>query len=401
MKTLDEVLAAVGLAEAPEAWRAGWAAAQEAYPAGEIAFLTEAFLDEANAVLRISDRNLTPIREALAVIRGHEGLRRLAWLQHDLLFRQAIPRQGIFSWPAPPALGATPGWLPAVITISGVPSMLAKHQARGIPREITLDTMDDMERWLRANEARYGVPCFDHLFWLSYHLRGELFRLGRLQFQFGTMYHEVHVFRRGSELLALSEAGIRFRRDGLVDGTNALFDEEAWTADYSVDDRLTRGHPISPDGYAHPEPVELDLREWREVLSPGDPVLHVHIPAGGKMDHDLCLASYRQALDFFPRYFPDYAFRAFTCSSWLLDSQFARILPATSNIVQFVQSYYTYPVKSGDEGAFDRVFNGRPVDLTTAPRDTTLRRAILDFTLAGGRLRGATGFILRDDPRWD
>ncbi|MHB9025259.1 MAG: acyltransferase domain-containing protein [Armatimonadota bacterium] len=398
--TFDELLAAVGIAEAPEAWRAGWDAAQGTYPAGEITFLTDTFLDEANATLRLSDRYLQHIRAALATVRGDEALRRLAWLQHDLLFRQDISRQGIFSWPAPLALGPAPGWLSAIITISGVPQMLELHRQRGIPREISVDTLDDVARWLGANEERYGVPCFDHLYWLSYHLRGELFRLGRLQFQLGTMYNEVHVFRRDGEVLALSEAGIRFRRDGLVDGTNEIFDEDAWTAEYTADGDRARGNPISPDGHARPEPVELDLREWQEVLSPGDPVLHVHIPAGSKMDGAACLDSYRRALDFFPRYFPEFAFRAFACSSWLLDSQFAQLLPATSNIVQFVKSYYTYPVKSGDEGAFDRVFGGRPADLAAAPRDTALRRAILDFTQTGNRLRGATGFILRDDPRW-
>ena len=47
-----------------------------------------------------------------------------------------------------------------------------------------------------------------------------------------------------------------------------------------------------------------------------------------------------------------------------------------------------------------RVFGSVPDDLTAAPRDTTLRRAILDHLLAGGYLSAGRCFLLSEDLRW-
>jgi hypothetical protein len=52
------------------------------------------------------------------------------------------------------------------------------------------------------------------------------------------------------------------------------------------------------------------------------------------------------------------------------------------------------PVLSNDKATLSRVFGEYPIDVDSAPRDTTLRRAILDWMRAGGRMCSASGFIL-------
>jgi hypothetical protein len=47
-----------------------------------------------------------------------------------------------------------------------------------------------------------------------------------------------------------------------------------------------------------------------------------------------------------------------------------------------------------------RVFGRYPVELDSAPRDTTLKRAILDLMETGGRMRSASGFMLISDLNW-
>ena len=115
------------------------------------------------------------------------------------------------------------------------------------------------------------------------------------------------------------------------------------------------------------------------------------------MDHAACGEALRQARAFFPRYFPELPpARAFVCCTWLFDTQYEKLLPAESNIVRFQREFYCYPVKSDDDDPFFRVFGGKPADLRTAPRDSTLRRAMLDHTLAGNAFRIAGGFMLID-----
>jgi len=65
-----------------------------------------------------------------------------------------------------------------------------------------------------------------------------------------------------------------------------------------------------------------------------------------------------------------------------------------------MQEFYCYPRLGDGNQTFERVFGGVPEDLTQAPRDTTLRRAILDHVLAGGHMRSGGAFVLTEDLRW-
>src|SRR5215472_16276655 len=103
------------------------------------------------------------------------------------------------------------------------------------------------------------------------------------------------------------------------------------------------------------------------------------------MDPVSCDKSFAAAGEFFPRYFPDYASRIVTCTSWLLDDQLLEYLPADSNIVRFQKRFELVPdVREYDESIFHFVF-GKPASAAPSiqPR-TTLERAILKH-LENGR----------------
>ena len=54
---------------------------------------------------------------------------------------------------------------------------------RGIPEEITVATLKDVNLWIENHRTKYGTPGMMEFGWLNFHIRGELFRLGRLQFR--------------------------------------------------------------------------------------------------------------------------------------------------------------------------------------------------------------------------
>lgn len=60
---------------------------------------------------------------------------------------------------------------------------LKLHEARGIPHEITVATLKDVNLWIGNYYKQYGTFGSNQFPWFSYHLRGELFRLGRIQFR--------------------------------------------------------------------------------------------------------------------------------------------------------------------------------------------------------------------------
>ena len=108
------------------------------------------------------------------------------------------------------------------------------------------------------------------------------------------------------------------------------------------------------------------------------------------------------AVDFFAYHFPDYAFRAFDCYSWMLDAQLEDHLPPDSNIARFLGGFYLFPVPgANDAQTIERVFGFgiEKLDLDAAPQDTSLRRAVVSHMRNGGHWRGGGGVMFPQDLR--
>ena len=62
---------------------------------------------------------------------------------------------------------------------------------------------------------------------------------------------------------------------------------------------------------------------------------------------------------------------------------------------------HLYPLpNAGDWGLFERVFGRRYDDISAAPRDTALRRAIIDHMLAGGHFHAGGCLLFPEDLDW-
>ncbi len=183
-------------------------------------------------------------------------------------------------------------------------------------------------------------------------------------------------------MVVLSDDGVRYREDGSRGKAEQASD---WVARLEITGEAVLGNPILPSGEAQRESVTLDLREWEQVLKPGDPVLHLHIPGDGPMTWEACQESFWQALEFFPKHYPDYHFRAFMCGSWILNNWFAEVLPGDSNLVRFQRGVHLFPIPMRAADTYWRVFGEYelPADLSTLPRRSSLQRAIAEALEAG------------------
>ena len=126
-------------------------------------------------------------------------------------------------------------------------------------------------------------------------------------------------------------------------------------------------------------------------------VLETHIPAGGNMTLERCHDSMRRALEFFPRIVPERPFAGFACDSWILNPELDRIYRPNSNIVLWQRELHLFPIATGNRCGVYFVFGTDDVDLDSAPRDTSMRRALLDHLTRGGRLIGGGMFMLLED----
>jgi hypothetical protein len=403
-----EMITALGLTERAVMLRPGWEDSLRSLPPGEIDFLTEPFVRRASEYFAAAPEGVEAAVAAAGRIAADPALRAFAWHYHCAVYgREQGDWEQIRHWPVPEAaLGADAKLFCTLVLLSGLRRMESEHRAHHIPEEVVRATLADVRAGLhrRREDDSWGISPHD-VGWFSNFLRGDLYRLERLQFQFGSFGYRLRAFRHfeTGAVLALSEAGMRYGPDGQVQRSDDQ--EGAWTATLEVNGGRAVGYPVVPEGRALRTEVTLPQSEWKQVLAPRDPVLYIHIPGSGRqpMDYDRCGDSLRQASEFFPRHYPDYRFHAFCCESWILNTWLQRVLPPTSNMRRFQQEVYLFPVAMSAEETVRTAFGWKlPEDWGQAPRDTSLRRAIAAAMETGEEIEVAGGgcFLLREDLRW-
>jgi len=405
----ERMLCELGLTESAETVQPGWEESRQSLPAGEIEFLSAEFVRAACAEFGVTAEDAESTVATARRIAEHPALRAFAWHCHRVFYGSGTPDwMRTRHWPAPEAaLGTEAGIFCTLTFLSGLPGMHAQHAAHDIPPQVVRDTLSDVDLGLEVGKQgrRRGMQP-DDVEWYSGFLRAELYRLGRLQFQRGRFGHNLRAFRHAASgaVLALVEHGVRFRTDGQLARKGDA--DGLWTATLEVSEAGAVGYPILPTGQAVPRLISLPATEWRQVLAPDDPVLHIHIPGGWPdgtpMSYDACGESLGTAMAFFPRHYPDYQFRGSCCGSWVLNTWFAEVLPPTSNMRRFQEEMYLFPAWIDPQYLIETAFHELPGDLSQAPRDTTLQRAILGVLESGRTLEAGGGgcFLLRDDLRW-
>ena len=399
---LNSVLNALDIAEAEPILTPYWQESCTSLPADAPTFLTPDAIAQARLLARLPPQADAVLHLLAQRILASPHLLQYAWHCQRLLcehldYDTAMIRQ----WPElQSALGRDAGAFYLLVGLAAIPRIRAVHKKLAIPEAISLDTCgrhypETVGRYRDHHDGCFGVKP-GALYWLRNYIRGDLYRLGRLEYMLRPFSGRLRAFRHQNTrtVIALAADGSVFDAEGLATQPET---PGAWRATLSEENKTVCGYPIAPQGYAQPQQIALALDEWQPALTPGDTILDVHIPSGGQMTLHSCRESMQQALDFFPRYFPGTHSAGFACGSWILNPQLAQIYRPDSNIVLWQRELYLYPIVSSDRSGLVFVFGKDEVDLETAPRDTSLRRALLDHMQIGGRLIGGGMFLLRED----
>lgn len=241
-----------------------------------------------------------------------------------------------------------PKWGPLLnlVLIFELASRLAAIcQRREIPEDIRLDGYKDIKIWLdyhRQNFQKTGIS-WPMTGWLINILRGDVLQFGRLQ-------------------------------------CNREFQFEA---DFTV-----RQHQLTGEIIQLPLDAPSPEGPWHILLSPGDPVINLHIPASGPLDIEQCRESMKRMDKFFKG-----NYKAFVCYSWLLDEQLQQILPADCNIVQFQKLGHLF-FHAPESDILRRVFGEKPI--TQAGEKNMLQLAVGRFLEQGKSFHTGGMYILRD-----
>lgn len=141
--------------------------------------------------------------------------------------------------------------------------------------------------------------------------------------------------------------------------------------------------------------LQFRLERVLEGVPSGKFGLETHIPQGAPLNIDECLASFDMARDFFKKHFPDYEPEYFMCNSWLLNTNFEKLIPE-SNIAKFMKLWTKIPFRDDNSKmSVERIFG---FDVTLADVSdfepvTTLQKKAKEHLLSGGDLRMTAGYI--------
>lgn len=404
---LNEVVRRLGLADGTESLESGWERSQQSMPEGGIPLLSREAVDSAFRDLGLSPEVLDAAQAVRERVAADDALSALAWHCHSALYAgDHYSFDDVCKWPKVTALGDDSRMFYLIALASGMPRLRAINTAHSVPAEVEHETLGDVlrsvDRRHRHDGSRAWGMSTNEVAWFANFIRGDLYRLGRLQFQFGRFWHSFRAFRHRASrvVLAFAEPGLHFRPNGQL--ASCPDESGAWTSELAIADGLIVGNPVLPTGEALRRTVSLPADEWDQVLGHEAPTLNVHMPGGRPLAHDECGESFRRAVEFFPRHFPERPFVGFCCESWLLDSQLEGLLPASSNMVRFQRDVYLLPMDMGTDELFRTVFHGKPDDLSKAPRDTGLQRALADRLERGEPVEQKAGgcFLLPEDLDW-
>jgi len=292
--------------------------------------------------------------------------------------------------------------------LAALPHTWQMYQRLAIGFDVFQSTMLDFPFYIQDYFDLHGRWGYSNFPWVWRHLSGELFRLGRLQFMWMDFEDGVTVLRRKAaahnptpaDSLLLADPGLALRADGYAQGAGGQNDEQKWYPVFEATPQGWRGHRVAPRGFVEREPGYWPATEWELYLQTGDPVLDLHIPRADPLNAQTCGASYAWALEFFPRLRPGRQPKALFCHTWMFSPQLQTFLPPESNLVKFQREFYLFPNPGGVDFLWSFVFGEKYPDRATAPRDTSLRRAVLDWLAAGGEIFDLPGLMFHSPEQW-
>jgi len=279
-----------------------------------------------------------------------------------------------------------------LIVVAGFPKMLARHRDLNIPFQVTQATALDLQRWMAEFRERTGKWEFQQLGWFFNHVHRDLLEIGRLQYLPAPFGAPFRIYQRttGDEIFAFPEAGKNCSDAGWFDKGAHVFETT-----FEETGRIIVGNPVDLEtGQISRQTMELVAQDFHLRLAPGMPSWQVHIPSGSGLTPAACADSLHQAAKLFEKCFPEMNWKAFCCTSWLLDRELGKCLPPDSNIVAFGRRFLPLAKTNATPAQlFERVFGGNTDWKSFQPR-TKLQCAIIGHLANGGKFRETGGVIL-------
>lgn len=270
---------------------------------------------------------------------------------------------------------------------------------RNLPDDIILSVMQDPEKgideYAKRNNGNYGYHLLD---WYQKDIDAKLFKIGSLSIElFASFPNTAVVFEnKNGEHITLAN-DIVLHKSGCALGTKYFEDtEDSRTATVTETNTAWKGFAYTESGNVSEKEVVLSKSDWEKVISPGDPVISIHIPANCNFSSEVLDKTFTEIKEFMNKYFPDYNYKAIYCHSWLLDPQLEHLLSSETNIVKFGKRFQRMTRKSAGTDVFYFVFL-KPfgeTNLSDCEPKTKLEKALVKHFEEGKTIYELSGFFI-------
>lgn len=275
--------------------------------------------------------------------------------------------------------------------------------SRGMPEEFITSSLIVIE-WLMSGAFKEaGKPCFSEKYFRLYSVAiyMKYFILNRLRFEICPKADvPAGIFRNKDGKYCILMGNTYLHKSGHILGSFGCSDAvDSYYADFVETEDAYEGYAVDETTrLAQNVRTVLPKKEWEPVFVPGDDVIRVHIPMGGKLKKEACEKSYALAKELLPRCFPEYDFKCFLTGCWMLSPELKDVLPLESNIISFQSKYEAFPLKSNAEDAFMYVFGIEgarleELDYESLPESNSLMKGIKKKTLEKNFIYEFSGFI--------
>ncbi|PCJ56521.1 MAG: hypothetical protein COA79_18340 [Planctomycetota bacterium] len=289
--------------------------------------------------------------------------------------------------------------LGSYLIINCIPDLINKYEQKKWPLEYCYDILEDISLWLEDHHSHNNIYHLKETGWISNHFAGNIFQIGRLQFEMRKDYNPFngYVNKTNGTLALFVNDGQTIRSDGQFNGTNNISDQNSFTTTFSQDREILKGHLINPKGIVEKIISILKSSEWDHIIKEEANYLAVHIPASGPITPDKINLSFEEAIHFFEKSFPDFKFDYFGTKTWFMDNQLEQYLPG-SNIVKWQQGVYLAPIPKADEKqCYERVFGSENIDIHSIETTSSLQKVIQSHVQNGGHWRNSFFYLLKKD----
>ena len=400
-QTLDALMHAAGCTAYPARWQEIFDTVMENFDKNGCEMTDPAYYDMLHEKYGVLNKYLDLYKEAAVEVGKREPLARLlAMLVAALRDREHI-NADLKEFKAPVSPEGTHDlaidMLTGLALFAMVPYTAEKIAPRGLPAYISDYILQNCEMCIDYYKARYGAPGCNLIGWYQLPIEGHLFRVGRLEIQLCATFRGGSVYEnRAGERVTLCHEKL-LHKNGFPLGSHGYEEEEgAFTATLTETDTAYIGYPYLPNGHVATTPVTLQKAEWKQILTEGDPVISLHIPAGGGLSPEAVDDTLQETKKVLATYFPDIPYKAFVCSSWLIDPQLTELVGEESNIAKFCRRFTPMAQKSHGNGVMNFIFFDpeRRVPLHDLPEDTRLQRALKQHYLQGKVIYEMFGYFI-------